>query len=127
MQSFSARDRTKILEQCQKEPLDIIIVGGGITGAGALLEATKQGYKAALFEQNDFASATSSSSSKLIHGGLRYLEMMDFGLIFESCKLQQVSRIHIRRCFYHNGLFNIHTKQLLFHELELLMKNNDNY
>lgn len=86
MEPFSATRRKQILETCEKEPLDIIVVGGGITGAGAFYEASRRGMSVALFEQNDFASSTSSASSKLIHGGLRYLELMDFSLIFESCK-----------------------------------------
>lgn len=85
-ESFSAKQRLTSLQQCEETQFDIIIVGGGITGAGAFLEAARRGLKVALFEQNDFASSTSSSSSKLIHGGLRYLEIMDFGLVFESCR-----------------------------------------
>jgi len=83
---FSAHKRLSELVHCENHPLDIIIVGGGITGAGAFLEAARRGHDVALFEQDDFASHTSSASSKLIHGGLRYLEIMDFGLIFESCR-----------------------------------------
>lgn len=84
--SFNASQRLPDLVHCQNHPLDIIIVGGGITGAGTFLETSRRGYDVALFEQDDFASHTSSASSKLIHGGLRYLEMMDFGLVFESCR-----------------------------------------
>lgn len=83
--SFSAQRRKTSLQYCENNSPDVIIVGGGITGAGALLEATRRGLKAILLEKNDFASGTSSASSKLIHGGLRYLEMMDLGLVFESC------------------------------------------
>ncbi len=86
MESFSAKQRLSSLQLCEENEFDIVIVGGGITGAGAFLEASRKGLKVALFEQNDFASSTSSASSKLIHGGLRYLEMMDFGLVFESCR-----------------------------------------
>ena len=86
MESFNSTQRGSILDKAQGQTFDIVIVGGGISGAGAFREAAKRGLKVLLIEQNDFGSATSSSSSKLIHGGLRYLEMMDFGLIFESCK-----------------------------------------
>jgi glycerol-3-phosphate dehydrogenase len=63
---------------------DAVIVGGGIVGAGAARDLALRGLKVALFEKGDYASATSSKSSKLIHGGLRYLEMFDFGLVFEA-------------------------------------------
>src|SRR4029078_1717349 len=60
------------------------IVGGGVVGAGALLDATSRGLKAALVEQRDIASGTSGRSSRLIHGGLRYLEQLHFGLVYEA-------------------------------------------
>lgn len=89
MEAFSAQHRPNILQHCSETSLDVIVVGGGITGAGILLEAAHQGLSVALFEQNDFACATSSASSKLIHGGLRYLELMDLGLVTESCRERQ--------------------------------------
>lgn len=63
---------------------DLLIVGGGITGAGIARDAALRGMKVALFEKNDFGSGTSSKSSKMIHGGLRYLEHGEIGLVFES-------------------------------------------
>ena len=63
---------------------DLIIIGGGITGAGILREAARAGIKAVLFEQGDFASGTSSRSSKLVHGGLRYLKNAQIKLTWES-------------------------------------------
>jgi glycerol-3-phosphate dehydrogenase len=72
------------LEHLANEPWDVLIVGGGIVGAGALLDATSRGLKAALVEQDDIASGTSSRSSRLIHGGLRYLEQYQFGVVVES-------------------------------------------
>ena len=60
--------------------LDVLVIGGGITGAGAALDAATRGLRTGLIEARDYASGTSSKSSKLIHGGLRYLEMLDFGL-----------------------------------------------
>lgn len=64
--------------------LDVLVVGGGITGTGVALDAVTRGLAVGLLEQRDLASGTSSRSSKLIHGGLRYLEMMDFGLVREA-------------------------------------------
>lgn len=63
--------------------VEVCIVGGGVTGAGILLDCISRGIKACLLEQNDFASGTSSKSTKLIHGGLRYLKNMEFGLVRE--------------------------------------------
>ncbi|MBL4635932.1 MAG: glycerol-3-phosphate dehydrogenase/oxidase [Kofleriaceae bacterium] len=65
-------------------PYDIVIIGGGITGAGIARDASLRGLRVALFEKDDFGSGTSSKSSKLIHGGLRYLEHAEFALVFES-------------------------------------------
>ena len=65
---------------------DVAIIGGGITGAGVLSEATKRGYKCILFEKNDFASGTSSKSAKLVHGGLRYLQHGKIGLVREGLR-----------------------------------------
>ena len=64
--------------------LDVLVVGGGVVGAGVALDAVTRGLNTGLLEQRDFASGTSSRSSKLIHGGLRYLEMLDFGLVREA-------------------------------------------
>src|SRR6476619_7941243 len=64
--------------------LDVLVIGGGVVGAGTALDAVARGLSVGLVEQRDFASGTSSRSSKLIHGGLRYLEMFDFGLVREA-------------------------------------------
>jgi glycerol-3-phosphate dehydrogenase len=66
------------------EQLDILVVGGGVTGAGAALDAASRGLTVGLIEARDYAAGASSKSSKLIHGGLRYLEMLDFGLVREA-------------------------------------------
>lgn len=66
------------------EELDVLIVGGGVVGAGSALDAVTRGLKVGIVEMNDWASGTSSRSSKLIHGGLRYLEMLDFALVQEA-------------------------------------------
>ena len=73
------------------ETWDVVIVGGGIVGAGALLDAVSRGMRAALVEQDDIAAGTSSRSSRLIHGGLRYLEQFRFGLVREA--LSERSRL----------------------------------
>ncbi|MGL1884874.1 MAG: glycerol-3-phosphate dehydrogenase/oxidase [Reichenbachiella sp.] len=77
------KNRTQTLHSLQNEYFDIIIVGGGITGAGIALDAVTRGLKVALIEKEDFASGTSSKSTKLIHGGLRYLKQMEFSLVRE--------------------------------------------
>ena len=76
--------RRDALEALANEQFDVLIVGGGIVGAGALLDATSRGLRAALVEQRDIASGTSGRSSRLIHGGLRYLEQLHFGLVHEA-------------------------------------------
>ena len=70
--------------------LDMLIVGGGINGAGIARDAAGRGLSVALCEQNDFASATSSASTKLIHGGLRYLEHYEFRLVGEALAEREV-------------------------------------
>jgi glycerol-3-phosphate dehydrogenase len=80
----AARDHSALAQ-----PWDVLIVGGGITGAGILLEASRRGLKALLVEQRDFAWGTSSRSSKLVHGGLRYLKEGRFGLTRESVRERQ--------------------------------------
>jgi len=72
------------------EEVDLVVVGGGITGAGIARDAARRGLQVALFEQNDIAYGTSSRSSKLIHGGLRYLESYEFSLVFESVSERRV-------------------------------------
>jgi len=83
MKSFSSLDRNKIISDVKKEQFDLIVIGGGITGAGIALDAASRGMKVVLLEKDDFASGTSSKSTKLIHGGLRYLKQLDFKLVRE--------------------------------------------
>ena len=73
------------------EPLDILVIGGGVVGGGAALDAATRGLSVGLVEARDFASGTSSRSSKLMHGGLRYLEMLDFRLVAEALKERGLS------------------------------------
>ncbi|HEY5436117.1 MAG TPA: glycerol-3-phosphate dehydrogenase/oxidase [Candidatus Limnocylindrales bacterium] len=74
------------LERLANEPWDLLIVGGGIVGAGALLDAVSRGLRVALVEQDDIAVGTSSRSSRLIHGGLRYLQQMEINLVREALR-----------------------------------------
>jgi len=83
MNNFSAFNREQINNSLSSEEFDLLIIGGGITGAGIALDAASRGMKVALLEKNDFASGTSSKSTKLIHGGLRYLKQFDFWLVQE--------------------------------------------
>ena len=80
---FSNLDRKKTVNKLSKEAFDLVVIGGGITGAGIALDAASRGLKVVLIEKNDFASGTSSKSTKLIHGGLRYLKQFDFWLVKE--------------------------------------------
>lgn len=72
------------------EPLDVLVIGGGVVGGGAALDAVTRGLSTGLIEARDYSSGTSSRSSKLIHGGLRYLEMLDFGLVHEALQERQL-------------------------------------
>ena len=76
--------RARALDAMEHDVLDVLVVGGGVVGTGTALDAVSRGLGTALVEQRDFASGTSSRSSKLVHGGLRYLEMLDFGLVREA-------------------------------------------
>jgi glycerol-3-phosphate dehydrogenase len=76
--------RGDALAAVQAEPFDVVVIGGGITGAGVALDAASRGYSVALLERDDFAQGTSSRSSKMIHGGLRYLQSFDLGLVREA-------------------------------------------
>src|SRR5690606_36260288 len=81
--SFSALHRNKFINTLKSAEYDLLIIGGGITGAGIALDAATRGLKTALVEKRDFAFGTSSRSTKLIHGGLRYLKQLEFGLVKE--------------------------------------------
>ena len=81
--TFSNVKRKENLQKVTKESYDLVVIGGGITGAGIALDASSRGMKVLLLEKGDFASGTSSKSTKLIHGGLRYLKQFDFWLVKE--------------------------------------------
>src|SRR4051812_32073237 len=81
---LDAAARGRALDALSSGELDLLVVGGGITGTGAALDAATRGLRVGLVEARDLAAGTSSASSKLIHGGLRYLEMGDIGLVREA-------------------------------------------
>ncbi|HEY6494213.1 MAG TPA: glycerol-3-phosphate dehydrogenase/oxidase [Trebonia sp.] len=83
---IDARDRDAEIRALATGPLDVLVIGGGITGAGAALDAASRGLRVGLVESRDLAAGTSSRSSKLIHGGLRYLEQGDFKLVKEALR-----------------------------------------
>ena len=80
----------RFIENYQSQEFDLIVIGGGITGATVAYEAATRGLSVALLEKSDFSSATSSATSKMIHGGLRYLSTFEFGLVRESLKERRV-------------------------------------
>src|SRR5688572_900791 len=82
--------RRRALEVACAGELDVLVIGGGITGAGAALDAATRGLRVGLVEARDLASGTSSASSKLIHGGLRYLEMGDISLVREALREREL-------------------------------------
>ena len=84
MQPLSPTVRTHNLSALGSNHYDVLVIGGGITGAGVALDAVARGYKVALVEKADFASGTSSKSTKLVHGGIRYLPNMDIALVHEA-------------------------------------------
>ncbi|MFC7357530.1 FAD-dependent oxidoreductase [Jejudonia soesokkakensis] len=82
--TFSVLNRENQLNHISEKKFDLVIIGGGVTGAGIALDAASRGMKTCLIEKNDFASGTSNKSTKLIHGGLRYLKQFEIGLVKES-------------------------------------------
>ena len=78
--------RQSALSRLSTQRVDVLVVGGGITGIGCALDAATRGLSVAVVEQRDLASGTSSRSSKLIHGGLRYIEQFKFGLVREALR-----------------------------------------
>lgn len=88
-------DRSEALRRLADDPFDVLVVGGGITGVGVALDAASRGLRTALIERDDFSSGTSSKSSKLAHGGLRYLQQGEVGLVYEA--------LHERQRLRHNA------------------------
>jgi glycerol-3-phosphate dehydrogenase len=84
MQVLNAEARSRNLDQMASHPVDTLVIGGGVTGLGVALDAAARGYRVALVEKGDFAGGTSSKSTKLVHGGIRYLPQFDFALVHEA-------------------------------------------
>ena len=82
--------RAAALEAIAGQRFELIVIGGGITGAGVALDAASRGYSVALLERGDYAEGTSSRSSKMVHGGLRYLQNFDLGLVREALLERQL-------------------------------------
>src|SRR5437867_10069517 len=82
--------RAQAIGRLTNERYDVVVIGGGITGAGVALDAATRGYSVALVERDDYASGTSSRSSKMVHGGLRYLQNFDLGLVREALLERQL-------------------------------------
>lgn len=89
-QSLAVPDRQAMAARLRNEIFDVLIIGAGINGAGAAREAAARGLKVAVIDRGDIACGTSSRSSKLVHGGLRYLEQMEFGLVFEAVNERRI-------------------------------------
>src|SRR3954452_24243942 len=88
-------DRAATLDRLRaaEDPFDVLIIGGGATGLGAAVDAASRGYRVALIEQADFAKGTSSRSTKLVHGGVRYLKQGNFSLVMSALR----ERGHLRQ------------------------------
>src|SRR6187397_1026229 len=95
MSAATSFDRGAMLRRLEDEQFDVLVVGGGITGVGVALDAATRGLRTALVERDDFASGTSSKSSKLVHGGLRYLQQGEVRLVYEA--------LHERQRLRHNA------------------------
>jgi glycerol-3-phosphate dehydrogenase len=92
---FSFATRSELIQKLQAQSWDVLVIGGGVTGAAVARDAALRGLKVALLEAGDFASATSSGSTKLFHGGIRYLENYEFKLVFEAIReREQLSRLY---------------------------------
>src|SRR3712207_2263719 len=82
--------RAAAIEAIAGQSFEVVVIGGGITGAGVALDAASRGYSVALLERDDYAFGTSSRSSKMVHGGLRYLQNFDLGLVREALLERQL-------------------------------------
>src|SRR4051794_8901169 len=89
MASTTPFRRADMLDRLEAESFDVLVIGGGITGTGVALDAAARGLRTALVERDDFASGTSSKSSKLVHGGLRYLQQGEVRLVYQALAERQ--------------------------------------
>ncbi len=105
MNKLAAKNRLDVLQEIALKEYDLVVIGGGITGAGILLDAQSRGLNTLLIEMQDYAAGTSSRSTKLIHGGLRYLKQMEFALVSEVGKE--------RKIVYENGMHTTRPEVML--------------
>ncbi|MGZ4524724.1 MAG: FAD-dependent oxidoreductase, partial [Mycobacteriaceae bacterium] len=91
--SLGPQERDAAWHRLGSEQFDVLVIGGGVVGAGAALDAATRGLRVALVEARDLASGTSSRSSKMFHGGLRYLEQLEFGLVREALRERELSLV----------------------------------
>jgi len=102
---FSVIQREALKQELQNQHFDVLVIGGGVTGAGIALDAVSRGMKVALVEMQDFAAGTSSRSTKLVHGGLRYLKQLELKLVAEVGRERAI--------VYHNGMHVTHPEVML--------------
>ena len=109
MHPYSAQlgpsSRAESWRELTERELDVLVIGGGVTGAGTALDAVTRGLRTGLVEARDFASGTSSRSSKLFHGGLRYLEQLNFALVAEALKERELMMTRIAPHLVHPVAF----------------------
>ena len=135
------RSRAENINKIKSKPYDILVIGGGVTGACIARDATLRGFSTACIDKNDWAFGTSSRSSKMIHGGIRYLEMFDFKLVFEACRERRQLLLNAPHLVYpqaftfpiykgdKNGIFMIESGLILYDMLALFrnVKNHRMY
>ncbi|WP_258871449.1 FAD-dependent oxidoreductase, partial [Halobacillus trueperi] len=90
MQSLSSYERQNQFNRLTQEEWDVLVIGGGITGSGIALDAASRGMKTAVVEMQDYAAGTSSRSTKLVHGGLRYLKQFEVKMVAEVGKEREI-------------------------------------
>ena len=105
MNTLNIFNRDRVVEKMKDQTLDLLVIGGGITGAGIALDAANRGMKVALIEMQDFSAGTSSRSTKLIHGGLRYLKGLEIGLVMETGRERAI--------LYQNAPHLVHPEKML--------------
>jgi glycerol-3-phosphate dehydrogenase len=91
--AWTLSERRAALSRAERDGVDVLVIGGGIVGAGVLRDAASRGLRALLIERNDFASGTSSRSSKMVHGGLRYLAHGHLAITREACRERDFGKL----------------------------------
>src|SRR5699024_7326105 len=129
MGNFSSINRRGTLQSLRDKQYDLLVIGGGITGAGIELDASKRGLQKAVIEMQDFAAGTSSRSTKLVHGGLRYLAQVGVKVVAEigkECKIVYENGPHVttQECmllpFYQGGNFGPSTINIVLRVYDFL-------